>query len=151
MNDLAYSDQIPQQRVLMSKALGAAFLSHQVEQLENKVNKIEINKRGGHATDSLSHDHSLRHDQEDRSPKPSASSPHRMTRGRGAARLPSDRTQHYQSRKSSGGSEHHFETIVIDSSVLIHALDQVYKWCKPHRSETLIVPLEGKNSSKQTL
>lgn len=36
------------------------------------------------------------------------------------------------------------DIVVIDASVLVHALYQVKKWCRDGRKEILIVPLEGK-------
>lgn len=35
------------------------------------------------------------------------------------------------------------DIIVVDASVLVHALYQVKKWCRDGRAEILIVPLEG--------
>jgi hypothetical protein len=35
------------------------------------------------------------------------------------------------------------ETIVLDASVLIHALSQVKRWCKDDVRADLVVPLEG--------
>ena len=35
------------------------------------------------------------------------------------------------------------DIVVVDGSVLIHALYQVKKWCRDGREEILIVPLEG--------
>jgi hypothetical protein len=35
------------------------------------------------------------------------------------------------------------DIVVVDASVLVHALYQVKKWCKEGRQEKIIVPLEG--------
>lgn len=35
------------------------------------------------------------------------------------------------------------DVVVVDASVLVHALYQVKKWCKDGRQEKIIVPLEG--------
>lgn len=123
----------------MSKALGAAFLSHQVEQLESKMGKLGVERSQKGPVDTYLLDQGRRGERD----ADSASGGLRTgTRGRGAPRPTSERAQQ-QPRRTSGGADSHFEVIVLDSSVLIHALDQVTKWCKPHRSETLIVPLEG--------
>lgn len=37
------------------------------------------------------------------------------------------------------------DIIVVDASVLVHALHQVKKWCRDGRDEIVIVPLEGKS------
>jgi hypothetical protein len=125
----------------MSKALGAAFLSHQVEQLESKLNKMDVEDRRTSGGAPQLYDPNKRLDK-----NPQSANSQRSIRGRGTAKVPSDKTQHFQPRKVSGGLENHLETIVLDSSVLIHALDQVHKWCKPHRTEALVVPLEVLNT-----
>ena len=38
------------------------------------------------------------------------------------------------------------DVIVLDASVLVHALPQVKKWCRDGREEIVIVPLEGENA-----
>lgn len=35
------------------------------------------------------------------------------------------------------------DVVVVDASVLVHALHQVKKWCRDGRAEVVIVPLEG--------
>jgi len=35
------------------------------------------------------------------------------------------------------------DVVVVDASVLVHALYQVKKWCRDGREEIVIVPLEG--------
>ncbi len=37
------------------------------------------------------------------------------------------------------------DIIVVDASVLVHALYQVKRWCKDGRDQVLIVPLEGES------
>lgn len=36
------------------------------------------------------------------------------------------------------------DVVVVDASVLVHALGRVKKWCREGRGEVIIVPLEGK-------
>ena len=38
------------------------------------------------------------------------------------------------------------DVVVVDASVLVHALYQVKKWCRDGREEVIIIPLEGKRS-----
>jgi hypothetical protein len=35
------------------------------------------------------------------------------------------------------------DVVVVDASVLVHALHQVKRWCREGREEVVIVPLEG--------
>lgn len=42
-----------------------------------------------------------------------------------------------------GKAEKDGDVIVVDASVLVHALYQVRKWCREGREEIIIVPLEG--------
>jgi len=50
-------------------------------------------------------------------------------------------------RKSSEESrgDKDADIVVVDASVLVHALHQVKKWCRDGRDEIIIVPLEGKS------
>jgi hypothetical protein len=50
-----------------------------------------------------------------------------------------------QGRRSFEGHriEKDADVVVVDASVLVHALYQVKKWCKDGRQEKIIVPLEG--------
>jgi len=111
-------------KIAMSKALGQAFLSHQVRKLEEDA--------GG--------------------------------RGRGSNRRGSFRTHsdmNYNARNaatrrgavhaaSHNGTAHPIpkapSRIVLDTSVLIHALDQVRKWCSPDNETKIVIPLEGVSS-----
>ena len=43
------------------------------------------------------------------------------------------------------------DVIVVDASVLVHAIGQVKKWCKDGRKEIVIVPLEGACIATQRL
>jgi hypothetical protein len=131
----------------MSRALGAAFLNHQVEQLEKSV----TNGAGGNWRDR-------RQSQAD----------HASPNGRGANERGTKRSPHAQGgkplRKKGGDAvekereknevktgrrsveepkEKDADVVVVDSSVLVNALYQVKKWCKEGREEVLIVPLEG--------
>ena len=104
----------------MSRALGAAFLSHQVAELEKSVGNMQVNNnnrtRGGGGRGG--------------------------GRGRGG-RMPDTSRGPVESKPRLVKQPHSADRIIIDASVLIHALNQVKNWCREDRKETLIVPLEG--------
>lgn len=139
----------------MSRALGAAFLGHQVAKLESRVGQ-------------------------DNSPSfPPSTSP-RGGRGRGGrggriwnpergASRPRKRSFTLHPVAVEPGSDQHApvpialnpspviatpkekpamaNVIILDASVLVYALGQVKRWCKEERKEVLIVPLEGTRHS----
>jgi hypothetical protein len=135
-------------RERMSRALGAAFLSHQVAELETRVGGMDIagssrgNPRG----------------------RGRGRGEHRG-RGRGRGRGTHIQRQSFSEadddlrsstelnmpRSPPPPAEREKRTlaqvIVLDSSVLVHALNQVKRWCKEDRKEVLVVPLEGAHSS----
>ena len=119
----------------MSRALGAAFLTHKVEELEKTVStspkgngildRNRRNRRGSNGTDNI--------------------------RGRGGGRQ-----GHNPARRSNEEDRERIhdadkklpvhqdaKTVVVDASVLVHALGKLKEWCKPYRKEIIIVPLEG--------
>jgi hypothetical protein len=111
-------------KLAMSKALGAAFLSHQVEQLE----KSTAGGGGGRRTRGPAQ----------RAP---SNSPPKAARSQGQGQ-----GQGYgqAKRRSNEGVTAEADIIVVDASVLVHCLNQVKVWCRDGREETIIVPLEGK-------
>ena len=51
-------------------------------------------------------------------------------------------------RKREGTSDgKDADIVVVDASVLVHAISQVKKWCREGRQEIVIVPLEGASAS----
>ncbi|KAJ7780855.1 hypothetical protein DFH07DRAFT_1055732 [Mycena maculata] len=125
----------------MSRALGAAFLSHQVEQLEKSAasgnwrsrtpNSQSSPKRGG--------------------PHPgnngtiaSTAKPAPRKKNAGVLVIPRD-TPPAAVRRSME-DEKDADVVVVDASVLVHALHQVKKWCRDGRAEVVIVPLEALNT-----
>lgn len=158
-------------QIAMSRALGAAFLSHQVEQLERTVvasrgkgggagnwrDRRQQQFQGGRAT-VASQPQSRRGPAATatnttagppRSPQtaPSAarSAPavvlHDQSSGKGRTSPASTRR-----RPSDEESGKDADVVVIDASVLIHALYQVKRWCQQGRQEVVIVPLEALNT-----
>ncbi len=134
---LRLTRRLPQDK--MSRALGTAFLSHQVAQLEleNDGNsKIKGGSNGGGAWTNY----------------------HRGVGGGGGGRrstpTPSRRSTDVKSPDNTispptllkplpkeTGKE--ADRIVVDASVLIHGLGRVRAWCRDSSSSILIVPLEG--------
>ncbi|GJJ14143.1 hypothetical protein Clacol_008402 [Clathrus columnatus] len=121
------------QKLAISRALGAAFLSHQVEQLEKSVysgdgskehrdrNPTGRGRRGGQHT-SIHHSGRKR----ERSSK-------------------EDRIGEFKPLEEMS-YEKEADVIILDASVLIHCLNRVKKWCKKGRQEILVVPLEALNT-----
>ncbi|KAG8872992.1 hypothetical protein FRB98_009270, partial [Tulasnella sp. 332] len=134
----------------MSRALGTAFLTHQVAQLEKEVfnsDKVTYNGRGGSGR---------------------GGSGNGGKRGRGGGRggggrggriqFPTDQQQQPQRQRfdSSTGrpvrgntaveTKQIAERLIVDASVLIHALSQVREWSKDDRKEIIVVPLEALNT-----
>lgn len=128
----------------MSRALGAAFLNHQVEQLEKSVNnripgttkwrdrRIPHSDQGGRNSSEKYHN-----------------SPPALT-SRGVSGSPPKQRIDDRALKDSpdkkqrrGRETKDADVIVLDASVLIHALGQLKKWSREGREETIIIPLEG--------
>lgn len=112
----------------MSRALGAAFLSHQVEQLEKSVHNTGTNAANWRdrraAQDARSNYYNKR------------TSPVSNVR---IVKKPED--ERVARREPENAKD--ADLVVVDASVLIHALGQVKKWCRDGRNEVIIVPLEG--------
>lgn len=119
----------------MSRALGAAFLNHQVEQLEKTVNgPTSGNWRDRKATANTNAQGSNRRGATTGN-SPRAAAPQRK---RGNGEIVGTRKSTEEERKDKDA-----DTIVVDASVLIYALYQVKKWCRDGRQEVMVVPLEG--------
>jgi hypothetical protein len=141
----------------MSRALGAAFLHHQVEQLEKTISSNGPTSGNWRERKGLTNGSpgSGR-----RGPvPPGAKVPQRKRIGEvPAATLSRERApvkdKEFNRNLNSGpaiirrsveqeGKEKDADIVVVDGSVLIHALYQVKKWCRDGREEVIIVPLEG--------
>jgi hypothetical protein len=128
----------------MSRALGAAFLHHQVEQLEKSVNDrvpgtTNWRDRRVPHSDQGGRNSSEKH----------LNSPDALTSRRASGSPPKQRTDNrplrdFSDKKWNRGREtKEAEVIILDASVLIHALGQLKKWSREGREEIIIVPLEG--------
>jgi hypothetical protein len=136
-------------KMAMSRALGAAFLNHQVEQLEKSVSSNgptsgNWRDRKYPATGGAKRD-----------PSSTAVKTAPKTKVETNKALPpmKERDRAFNRNNSTSPSmrrtsaedkrEKDADIIVVDASVLIHALYQVKKWCRDGRQEIIIVPLEG--------
>jgi len=139
----------------MSRALGAAFLSHQVEQLEKSVSAAP--PRPSPSRNHNNNNNNWR-DRQRSHPQQSADS----KRGQlpiGGIRITTTthtQQQHQQQQKERPGATKNrgaedarktcvkeADVIVVDASVLVNALGHVKKWCRDGQEEIIIIPLEG--------
>jgi hypothetical protein len=156
----------------MSRALGAAFLNHQVEQLEKTVSNgpASGNWRSRRQL-GPPHNNNAQVAPNSKQPKRTTPSPSGIMEvsrrdrefpalsGRPQGRERTGvRSYHSQDspahingrRRPSEEKERHKEkekdadVVVVDASVLVHALYQVKKWCRDGREEVIIIPLEGR-------
>jgi hypothetical protein len=163
----------------MSRALGAAFLNHQVEQLEKTVSNGPASgnwrsrrqlgpPRNINAQETPNLKQSKR-----TSPGPSGimevskrdgDFPALSGRPQGRERTgvrnyhSQDSPTHVNGRRKSSEEkekekkekEKDADVVVVDASVLVHALYQVKKWCRDGREEVVIIPLEGRGHDHGT-
>lgn len=131
-------------KATMSRALGAAFLSHQVEQLEKSVNnrtsgspnwrdrKVPHSDQGGKNPPGKHHN------------QPGALPSRRVSGSPPKQRMDDKPLRDFSDKRLKRGQEaKDADVIVLDASVLIHALGQLKKWSRDGREEVIIVPLEG--------
>jgi hypothetical protein len=136
-------------KLAMSRALGAAFLSHQVEQLERAASSPagawrRDAGRGGAAPRGVGVNVRQR--------TPSAgvgaggSPPKTLLRRREPSdSVPAAQGDARPKRRSNEGSGRgkDADVVIVDASVLVHCIGQVKAWCRDGREETIVVPLEG--------
>ncbi|KAF8063628.1 hypothetical protein FPV67DRAFT_1672640 [Lyophyllum atratum] len=152
----------------MSRALGAAFLNHQVEQLEKSVSN-------GPASGNWRR---RQMGPVEQAPQPTMGGGKRPPMAPGikvASRRPGEESQAARKGRAvgrdAGGAavrsypqdvggrrrssdeererergEKDADIVVVDASVLVHALYQLKKWCRDGREEVVIVPLEALNT-----
>lgn len=141
----------------MSRALGAAFLSHQVEQLEKSVTRGPASgnwrdRRQPHPDSAVAHANPNR-----RSSIVTHGIKTRLVPGQKQVEKEHfDKERDHQEpkhwekekpRKSNDSvADKDADLVVVDASVLVHALHQVKKWCRDGREEIVIIPLEGPSS-----
>ncbi|KAJ7479803.1 hypothetical protein FB451DRAFT_1086367 [Mycena latifolia] len=125
----------------MSRALGAAFLNHQVEQLEKSAASGNWRNRASPVQSSPK-----RGQQQPGSNATIATTAKPAPRKKNAGVLVIPKEAHPASVRRSMEDEKDADVVVVDASVLVHALHQVKKWCRDGRAEVVIVPLEALNT-----
>lgn len=133
MTDTHRGPVVGSNKLAMSRALGAAFLNHQVEQLEKSVAGPGTANWRDRRTPDAWH----RADPKRRSPRTQ-----KREEDDGAVEVNADKSK----RKDESKPQKDADIIVVDASVLVHALPHVKKWCREGREEVLIVPLEALNT-----
>jgi hypothetical protein len=125
----------------MSRALGAAFLNHQVEQLEKSVNSWREREkgRGWKKTGALVSPNTPKH-KGNNAARDESSIEKRRRSDEIKTRDGFEKKDTFQKPNSGNKTA---DIIVVDASVLVHALYQVKQWCREDREEIIIVPLEG--------
>ncbi|KAJ6589289.1 hypothetical protein B0H19DRAFT_979514 [Mycena capillaripes] len=124
----------------MSRALGAAFLNHQVEQLEKSAASGNWRSRAPNPQSSTKR---AQHPGND---APIATTGKQAPRKKAAGMLVIPRDTPPASVRRSMEEEKDADVVIVDASVLVHALHQVKKWCRDGRQEVVIVPLEALNT-----
>ena len=128
----------------MSRALGTAFLSHQVEQLEKSISdgipgtSGRRSRRVPHSSQSGRNFPEKQHDSLGAftSRRVSASPPKQRIDDKSFKGSPDKGRKHDQESRDA-------DIIVLDASVLIHALGKLKIWSRDGREEIIIIPLEG--------
>ncbi|KAF5361426.1 hypothetical protein D9758_006125 [Tetrapyrgos nigripes] len=146
---------VAESKIAMSRALGAAFLNHQVEQLEKSVSN------GASSGNWRDRDRDRKYNpgnnnNNNSSAKRSTNSPGKpmnssRRRGGGGGADEFDRTRTVEQagggrRRSDAESEKDADVVIADASVLIHSLNSLKKWSRNGREEVVIVPLEALNT-----
>ena len=137
-------------KAAMAKALGAAFLSHQVEQLEKSVNgrgqegnwRDRRYRPGQERAGNMNMARRAQNGGEQRFARARGGAADRMGMETGAAGETRERVRR-EDMPAPRGREKDADVVVVDASVLVHALWQVKKWCRDGRQEIVIIPLEG--------
>ncbi|KAF8581158.1 hypothetical protein K439DRAFT_1662417 [Ramaria rubella] len=141
------SDKQATSKLAMSRALGAAFLSHQVEQLEKSVGRESRSTASNNWRERTGQMGGGRGGKRNGAPAPQVQQGGRkkdrreVRDGRESGKL--------QVQKESSGAnelEKDADIIVVDASVLVHALGQLKKWCRDGRKEVVLIPLEALNT-----
>ncbi|KAG1745036.1 uncharacterized protein EDB91DRAFT_1236452 [Suillus paluster] len=139
-------------KLAMSRALGAAFLSHQVEQLEKSVTRGPASgnwrdRRQPQADPGHTNRRGIINHAPKQRPSPGNRSVKKPVteavpeRERSEVKVPKHRKSSEEARGDKDA-----DIVVVDASVLVHALHQVKKWCRDGRDEIVIVPLEALNT-----
>lgn len=117
----------------MSRALGAAFLSHQIEQLEKSVNRPSRGSRPGGGRGNSKRGSFLS----------SRQGPQSIPGKNSKEKHGDDSGEPKPSGASNDVIHKDADIVIVDASILVYALEQLKVWCKKNREEVVIIPLEG--------
>ncbi|EJD00536.1 uncharacterized protein FOMMEDRAFT_136037 [Fomitiporia mediterranea MF3/22] len=126
---------LKQDKNAMARTLGAAFLNHQVEELSKKTQAADQQlwpreRRGSRGGGP-------------RIPQRNARQPRNDEYNKGTRNTDGE---HSCEREDRPAGKKDANVVVVDASVLVHALGQLKAWCRNGREEVIIVPLEALNT-----
>lgn len=144
----------------MSRALGAAFLNHQVEQLEKSVSANSPSSGNWRDRKNISTIQDGNPQYHKRTPMaPGIKIVHRKNGSDTTTFVAQEKSALKETfnskstatensslksiRQRGDFGDNDADIIVVDASVLVHALYQLKKWSRDGRKEIIIVPLEG--------
>ncbi|KAF7290521.1 PINc domain-containing protein [Mycena indigotica] len=130
----------------MSRALGAAFLNHQVEQLEKSAASRNWRSSSPNATQPFPKKRISQQQQTASAMTTQTISKRKKHAGVFTLPEPNHDTPSIDRLSLVDGKEKDANVVVVDASVLVHALHQVKRWCREGHSEIVIVPLEALNT-----
>lgn len=126
-------------KLAMSRALGAAFLNHQVEQLEKSVHT------GGNWRERRTPQDNWRGAETKKSTGPKVIKK-RSDEGVDERRRAQETQREQRERRSEDGKgQKDADIVVLDASVLVHGLYHLKRWSREGREEVVIIPLEGED------
>ncbi|KAG9019861.1 hypothetical protein FRB90_003452 [Tulasnella sp. 427] len=139
----------------LSRALGTAFLSHQVAQLEQNI--LKGSNSGHQAKNNARSGGSSRGGRggsrgggrgggRGGHPRPQLGTPSRIDDNQGGNRRSDTERPLNRNSGQQITQEKIADRIVVDASVLIHALGTVRTWCRDSSKEVIIIPLEALNT-----
>jgi len=125
----------------MSRALGAAFLNHQVEQLEKSVSATGPTQNWRQPRNSPARNivDSNRNTSQIHKPRGAPA-------GISIAKKNDFKGLESERQKETAKVEKDADVVVVDASVLVHGIGQLKKWCRDGRQEVVIIPLEVLNT-----
>lgn len=158
--------RVPQSKDALSRALGAAFLSHQVQQLENTIERghgagsrsnnshgyggSRGTRRGneGNARGCASGDRGMQGGGGVGGKRIQGGGNNRQGAGYGGRGAERNCAKHEDRGSDPDDKDKDSHTkdadiVVVDASVLVHAIGELKKWCRSKREEIVIIPLEG--------
>ncbi|CAK5272121.1 unnamed protein product [Mycena citricolor] len=130
----------------MSRALGAAFLNHQVEQLEKSAaSSANWRARSSHQASNKRRPVQITDNSNSKAANPKTPTKKFQNVNTGPLAIAAAARLSLEDTKEKD-AESGVVVIVVDASVLVHALHQLKRWSRDGRKETVIIPLEALNT-----